>query len=40
MRILDLDALKAAAAFDPRYLHLDGAPRAIRDTLSASHQIS
>jgi len=35
LRIPDLDALKSAAAFDPRYLHLDGAPQAVRDAVSA-----
>jgi CRP-like cAMP-binding protein len=40
MRIPDLEALKAAAAFDPRYLHLDGAPQAVRDALSASRRTS
>ena len=35
IRIPDLDALKAAAAFDARYLHLDGAPQAVRDALAA-----
>jgi len=35
LRIPDLDALKAAAAFDARYLHLDGPPQAVWDTLSA-----
>ena len=35
LRIPDLDALKEAAAFDARYLHLDGAPRAVRVMLSA-----
>jgi len=35
LRIPDLDALKVAAAFDARYLHLDGAPQAVRDALSA-----
>jgi len=35
LRIPDLDALKSAAAFDPRYLHLDGAPQAVRDRVSA-----
>jgi len=33
LRIPDLDALKAAAEFDARYLHLDGAPQAVRDAL-------
>jgi hypothetical protein len=32
LRIPDLDALKRAAEFDERYLHLDGAPQAVRDT--------
>ena len=40
MRIPDLEALKTAAAFDPRYLHLDGAPQAVRDTLSAPRRMS
>jgi CRP-like cAMP-binding protein len=35
LRIPDLDALKAAAAFDPRYLHLEGAPQAVRDAVPA-----
>ena len=35
LRIPNLDALKAAAAFDARYLHLDGAPQAVRDALSS-----
>ena len=35
LRIPDLDALKAAAAFDSRYLHLEGAPRTVRDAVSA-----
>ncbi len=35
LRIPDLEALKAAAAFDARYLHLDGAPQAVRDALAA-----
>ncbi len=34
LRIPDLDALKAAAAFDARYLHLEGAPQAVRDALA------
>jgi CRP-like cAMP-binding protein len=33
--IPNLAALKAAAAFDPGYLHLDGAPQAVRDRLLA-----
>ena len=33
LRIPDLDALKAAAEFDARYLHLDGAPQAVWDAL-------
>jgi len=33
LRIPDLDALKAAAAFDARYLHLDGASQAVRDAV-------
>jgi CRP-like cAMP-binding protein len=40
LRIPDLDALKAAAAFDARYLHLDGAPQAVRDALTAPHRAS
>jgi CRP-like cAMP-binding protein len=40
LRIPDLDALKAAAAFDARYLHLDGAPQAVRDALAAPPRIS
>jgi len=40
MRIPDLDALKAAAAFDARYLHLDGAPQAVRDALAAPRRMS
>jgi len=36
LRIPDQDALRAAAEFDARYLHLDGAPRAVLDALSAS----
>ena len=32
LRIPDLDALKRAAEFDERHLHLDGAPQAVRDT--------
>jgi len=35
LRIPDLEALKRAAEFDARYLHLDGAPQALRDTVSA-----
>ena len=35
LRIPNLDALKAAAAFDARYLHLEGAPQAVRDAVSA-----
>jgi CRP-like cAMP-binding protein len=35
LRIPDLDALKAAAAFDPRYLHLEGAPQSVRDAVPA-----
>ena len=34
IRIPDLAALKAAAAFDARYLHMDGAPPAVRQALS------
>ena len=33
IRIPDLAALKAAAAFDAGYLHLGGAPQAVRDRL-------
>jgi CRP-like cAMP-binding protein len=40
MRIPDLDALKAVAAFDARYLHLDGAPQAVRDALAAPRRMS
>jgi CRP-like cAMP-binding protein len=36
LRIPDLEALKTAAAFDARYLHLDGAPQPVRDALSRS----
>ena len=39
LRIPDLDALKAAAEFDPRYLHLEGAPQAVRDAVS-SHRLT
>ena len=39
LRIPDLDALKVAAAFDARYLHLDGAPQAVRNALSAARRI-
>jgi len=39
LRIPDLDALKAAAAFDARYLHLEGAPQAVRDALSAPRRV-
>jgi len=35
VRIPDLDALKHAAEFDGQYLHLDGAPQAVRDAVSA-----
>jgi CRP-like cAMP-binding protein len=35
LRIPDLEALKRAAEFDARYLHLDGAPQAVRDTVAA-----
>jgi CRP-like cAMP-binding protein len=35
LRIPDLEALKRAAEFDARYLHLDGAPQAVRDIVSA-----
>ena len=35
LRIPDLDALKRAAEFDARYLHMDGAPQAVRDAVSA-----
>ncbi len=38
LRIPDLEALKAAAEFDGRYLHLEGAPPAVRDALSAKAQ--
>jgi CRP-like cAMP-binding protein len=34
LRIPDLDALKEAAAFSTSYLHLDGAPQAVRDAIS------
>ena len=40
VRIPDLDALKAAATFDARYLHLDGAPQAVRDALSAQNRVA
>jgi CRP-like cAMP-binding protein len=40
LRIPDLQALKAAAAFDARYLHLDGAPQAVRDALAAPSRMS
>ena len=40
IRIPDLDALKAAAAFDTRYLHLDGAPQAVRDALAVPRRMS
>ena len=40
IRIPDLDALKAAAAFDGGYLHLDGAPQAVRDALAAPRRMS
>ena len=33
LRIPDVDALKEAAGFDPRYLHLEGAPQAVRDAV-------
>ena len=33
LKIPNLDALKATAEFDARYLHLDGAPEAVRDAL-------
>jgi DNA-binding GntR family transcriptional regulator len=36
LHIPDLEALKTAAAFDARYLHLDGAPQRVRDALSRS----
>ena len=39
LRIPNLDALKAAAAFDARYLHLEGAPQAVRDAVS-SHRLT
>ena len=35
LRIPNLEALKRAAEFDARYLHLDGAPQAVRDAVSA-----
>ncbi len=35
IRIPDLEALKAAAEFDARYLHLEAAPRAVLDRLTA-----
>jgi CRP-like cAMP-binding protein len=35
IRIPDLSALKAAAALDGRYLHLEGAPTTVRDRVSA-----
>jgi len=35
LRILDLEALKGAAAFDARYLHLDGGPEALGTALAA-----
>ncbi len=38
LRIPDLDALKEAAAFSPSYLHLDDAPRAVRDAISLPTQ--
>ena len=34
LRIPNLDALKAVAEFDAGYLHLDGAPQAVRDVVS------
>jgi CRP-like cAMP-binding protein len=40
LRIPDLEALKAVAAFDARYLHLDGAPEAVRDALAAPSRTS
>ena len=40
MRIPDLDGLKAAAAFDARYLHLDGAPQAVRNALAAPRRMA
>jgi CRP-like cAMP-binding protein len=39
LRIPDLEALKAAAEFDARYLHLEGAPQAVRDALSRSPRL-
>lgn len=39
LRIPNLDALKAAAEFDARYLHLEGAPQAVRDAVSARRLI-
>jgi hypothetical protein len=35
LRIPDLHALKPAAEFDARYLHLDGAPQKVQDAVSA-----
>jgi hypothetical protein len=40
VRIPDLDALKVAATFDARYLHLDGAPQSVRDALSAQNRVA
>jgi len=40
LRIPNLDALKRAAAFDARYLHLDGAPQAVRDALSSPRRVA
>ncbi len=37
INIPDLAALKTAAGFDARYLHLEGAPQAIRERLAASN---
>jgi CRP-like cAMP-binding protein len=35
LRIPDLEALKRTAEYDARYLHLDGAPQEVRDTVAA-----
>jgi len=40
LRIPNLEALKAAAAFDARYLHLDGAPEALRTVLAAPSRMA
>jgi CRP-like cAMP-binding protein len=40
LRIPDLDALKAAAAFDARYLHLDGAAPTVQDALSTLNRVA